>query len=33
MSTNGGQQGGQPQGLTPAAGTSAVGPQLNVLAQ
>jgi len=33
MSTNGGQQGGQPQGPTPAAGTAAVGPQLNVLAQ
>jgi preprotein translocase subunit SecB len=33
MSTNGGQQGGQPQSPTPAAGTGAVGPQLNVLAQ
>jgi preprotein translocase subunit SecB len=33
MSTNGGQQGGQPQSPTPAAGTAAVGPQLNVLAQ
>lgn len=33
MSTNGGQQSGQPQSPTPAAGTAAVGPQLNVLAQ
>ena len=33
MSTNGGQQGGQPQSPTPAAGTGVVGPQLNVLAQ
>jgi len=33
MSTNGGQQRGQPQGPAPAAGSAAVGPQLNVLAQ
>jgi len=33
MSTNGGQQGGQPQGPTPAVGAAGVGPQLNVLAQ
>jgi preprotein translocase subunit SecB len=33
MSTNGGRQGGQPEGATPAAGTAGVGPQLNVLAQ
>jgi preprotein translocase subunit SecB len=32
MSTNGGQD-GQPQGQTPAAGSSPIGPQLNVLAQ
>jgi preprotein translocase subunit SecB len=34
MSTNGGQQGEQPQGPTPAVGAvPGVGPQLNVLAQ
>ena len=33
MSTNGGQQWGQPQDLAAAVGAAAIGPKLNVLAQ